>query len=170
MITLILPYPISANRYWRPVNIGKHITIVPTKEAKEYKVDVAWRVRAAGIRRPITGRVAVEIDLYPNRPKDYIKRQREHGAEWDNDVRCIDLGNCEKVLSDALKDIAFEDDKWLWDIHLKRMEPDEHEARVVVRIAPIQIVRPQDGLLGFDETTLLPKKPGGCLALDDVPF
>ena len=37
MIVLTLPYPISANRYWRPVNLGKHISIVPTKEAKQYR-------------------------------------------------------------------------------------------------------------------------------------
>ncbi len=30
MIVLKLPYPISSNKYWRPVRIGNHITIVPT--------------------------------------------------------------------------------------------------------------------------------------------
>lgn len=33
MIKLTLPYPISANKYWRPVHVGNHITIVPTKDA-----------------------------------------------------------------------------------------------------------------------------------------
>ena len=48
MIVLTLPYPISSNRYWRPVNLGKHISIVPTKEAKQYREQVGWIARGAG--------------------------------------------------------------------------------------------------------------------------
>jgi len=47
MITLKLPYPISSNKYWRPVRIGNHITIVPTKDAKDYKNLVGWTAKAA---------------------------------------------------------------------------------------------------------------------------
>lgn len=152
MIVLALPYPISANRYWAtriisPKGGGRPMAMTyVTPEAKAYKDDVAWRVKAAGILKPIEGRVAVEIRLYPNRPLDYKTRQRKFGIHWDDSVQCIDLGNCEKVLSDALKDLVFGDDKWLWDIHLKRQEPDEHGARVVVIIKPIVLERPQAGL------------------------
>ena len=93
MITLTLPYPLSANKYWRPVHIGNHITIVPTKDAKEYKTEVQWRARAAGVRTPIIGRVAIDVKLYPGRPLDYKKRMRDFGAAWDDSVRCIDLDN-----------------------------------------------------------------------------
>lgn len=145
-VTLTLPYPVSANRYWRPVNLGKHISIVPTKEAKAYRATVAWMAKAAGIRKPIEGRVAVEIDLYPHRPLDYAKRMRTLGACWDDTVQCIDLGNCEKVLGDALKNVVFNDDKWLWDIHLRRKEPDG-EARVVVTIRAFATETPQGSLI-----------------------
>lgn len=143
MITLALPYPLSANRYWRPVPIGKHITIVPTKEAKAYRLDVAWRAKAAGIKTPIMGRVAVDVRLYPNRPLDFKKRQREHGAAWDDTVMCIDLDNANKVLLDAFKGVVIEDDKWVRRLTSERMEPDEHGARVVVTIAPIAVEQPQ---------------------------
>ena len=33
-ITLTLPYPLSANRYWRQVIIKGHAISVPTKESK----------------------------------------------------------------------------------------------------------------------------------------
>jgi crossover junction endodeoxyribonuclease RusA len=147
MTTLTLPYPISANRYWRPVNLGKHISIVPTKEAKDYKADVAWRAKAAGINAPLTGRVELHIRLYPNRPLDYKGRQRKHGSAWDDTVQCIDLGNCEKVLSDALNGIAWVDDKQHRRIVLERMEPDEHGARVLLTIKPIAVEQPQVDLL-----------------------
>ncbi len=147
-ITLTLPYPLSANRYWRPVPIGKHITIVPTKEAKAYKTAVGWAARAAGVRAPIEGRVAFHVKLYPSRPLDWQKRQRQHGAAWDDTVRCIDLDNANKVLLDALKGVAIVDDAWVRRIVAERMEPDGGEARVVVTITAIATEQPQVELLG----------------------
>lgn len=140
MISIELPYPVSANRYWASRIITPRGQTRPmamtyvTPEAKAYKEQVAWRVKAAG-HKPIVGRVAVEVQLYPHRPLDYRSRMKKLGDAWDDTVQCMDLGNCEKVLSDALKDVLFGDDKWLHDIHLRRMEPDG-EARVVVIVRP----------------------------------
>lgn len=146
-IVLTLPYPISSNRYWRPVRIGQHITIVPTKEAKEYRGEVARIAVASGIRDPLAGRIAMHLQLYPQRPQDWAKRARLAPLTWDDDVRCIDLGNAEKVLSDALNGIAWADDKQHRRILLERMEPDG-EARVVVTITPLaQPMSPQASLL-----------------------
>jgi crossover junction endodeoxyribonuclease RusA len=136
VIDLVLPYPLSANRYWRPVKVGKHITIVPTKEAKAYRADVAARCPRHSM---VTGRVAIFVWLYPNRPQDWQKRQRLHGAAWDDTVLCIDLDNANKVLLDALKGVAIEDDRWVRRIVAERMEPDEHGARVAVRIKPLPV-------------------------------
>jgi crossover junction endodeoxyribonuclease RusA len=147
VITLILPYPVSANAYWRPVHIGKHITIVPTKEAKEYRAMVAAIAAGVGIVRPITGRVALAIDLYPHRPLDFLARQRKLGAAWDDSVQCIDLDNANKVLLDSLKGVAFEDDSWVRMLQSRRMEPDAEGKRVVIRIAQIQVEEPQRALL-----------------------
>ena len=49
-------------------------------------------------------------------------------------MQCLDLDNCRKVLYDALKGVAFEDDKWVHADGGQRMEPDENGARVVVTI------------------------------------
>lgn len=152
--TLTLPYPISANRYWASRVISpkaggrpQAMTYV-TPDARAYKDRVAWMVKAAGLRKPIEGRVAVQIRLYPHRPLDWERRQRKLGAAWDDTVQCIDLGNAEKVLSDALKGVAFGDDRWIRDIHLQRMEPDGGDARVVVTIRPLATEQPQVDLLG----------------------
>jgi crossover junction endodeoxyribonuclease RusA len=132
-ITLTLPYPISANRYWRAVIINKHAMMVPTKEAKDYKATVGWMARAAGIRKPIMGRVAVSYVLYPQRPQDFAKRMRLDPLGWDDTVQCLDLDNAQKVLFDALKGVVIEDDKWVRRIVADRAEPDG-EARMVVTI------------------------------------
>jgi crossover junction endodeoxyribonuclease RusA len=146
-ITLTLPYPLSANRYWRPVKLGAHISIVPTKEAKAFRADIVARCRDQGVRTPIAGRVHVDVKLYPARPLDWQKRMRLNGAAWDDTVRCIDIDNANKVLLDALKDVAIDDDKWVRRLTSERMEPDG-EARVVVTITAIAIVQPQASLLG----------------------
>lgn len=135
--TLVLPYPVSANVYWRTRVAGKLAMVYVSNEAKVYKRQVLALAHAAGIRAPIKGRVQLEIWLYPNRPLDWQKRQRQHGAAWDDTVRCIDLDNANKVLLDALKDAAFEDDSWVRRIASQRMAPDEKGARVVVRVTSL---------------------------------
>lgn len=152
-IALTLPYPISANRYWATRVIpGKGprkamaLTYV-TPEAKAYKAEVEALCVAAGIRRPMFGRVAIAVQLFPHRPLDWKTRQRKLGAAWDDGVQCLDIDNANKVLLDALKDVAIEDDKWVRRLTSERMEPDG-EARVVVTITAMPVVRPQADLLG----------------------
>jgi crossover junction endodeoxyribonuclease RusA len=148
-IKLVLPYPISANRYWRtfmPKGFKAPVTTL-SQEAKSYKSQVQWMCKAAGIKSPISGRVHIDIKLYPHRPQDYAKRMQKLGARWDDDVKCIDLDNANKVLFDAIKGIAIEDDKWVRRLTSERMEPDDKEARVVMTITAIEIEEPQGSLL-----------------------
>lgn len=148
MIELVLPYPPSANRYWRTAVISGRAQTYPSKDAKQFKINVGKAAFAAGLRQPIAGRVSIEIRLYPKRPLDWARRVRKAPQTWDDDVQCIDLGNCEKVLSDALNGIAWHDDKQHRRILLERMEPDG-EARVVVRIEQLALpASPQGDLIG----------------------
>lgn len=146
MIIITLPYPPSVNRYRTIHTIPGHgARIGISKEGKQYKADVAWLAKKHGISSPLAGRVSVEIDLYPKRPQDWQKRAQRDPMGWDDDVQCIDLDNGQKVILDALKEVAFADDKWVHEIHARRMEPDG-EARVIVRIEPIVRVAKQTDL------------------------
>lgn len=149
-IRLLLPYPVSANRYWASRVVKVHGKSMPityvTAEAKAYKSQVGWMAKAAGIRTPMAGRVHVEIYLYPKRPLDYAKRMKKNPDGWDDDVQCIDLDNARKVLYDALKGIAFDDDKWIFSDGGARMEPDG-EARVEVVIRKIERSSQQGSLI-----------------------
>jgi crossover junction endodeoxyribonuclease RusA len=147
-IKLVLPYPPSANRYWRSfVPRGHQRAIVTVSdEAKSYKKQVGWMCKAAGIKQPITGRVEIDIQLYPKRPQDWAKRSAKNPNSWDDDVQCLDLDNVNKVLFDAIKGIAIDDDKWIRRLTSERMEPDG-EARVVVTIRALQVTGPQASLL-----------------------
>lgn len=146
MIRLVLPYPISANVYWRSYASGGRAIVTVSKEAQEYRSQVNLLCWQAGIREPIIGRVSISIRLYPQRPLDWAKRARKDPAGWDDGVRCIDLDNANKVLLDSLKGVAIEDDKWVRRISSERMEPDG-DARVVVTIEQIVAAVVQPDLL-----------------------
>lgn len=136
-IRLILPYPVSANRYWRTRAVkGVAMTYV-SSEAKAYKSQVAIVAKLAGIIQPMQGRVAVSYILYPKRPLDWVKRATKQPNDWDDTVACLDLDNAQKVLLDSLKGVVFEDDKWVRQIDAIRAEPDG-EARIVVMVRKIQ--------------------------------
>lgn len=120
-ITLTLPFPPSANRYWRR---GRNGSIYVSKEAKEYKEAVKFSVREqlpahSSIEIPVfSGPVIVSIDAYM--PQDNR-----------------DLGNTEKVLSDALQGILFEDDIQIHELHIYRYEarpPKRANARAIVTV------------------------------------
>lgn len=146
MTILTLPYPPSANRAWR-TRVAKGIAMTyQSPEAKEFKAKVHAIVRAAGINKPLLGRVKLELWLFPNRPKDWQARQRKFGPQWDDGVQSLDLDNVNKVLLDSLKNLVFEDDKSVFQLLAQRMEPDERGARVVVRVSAIPAAQPQGAL------------------------
>lgn len=157
-LTLVLPYPISANRYWSSRTVTSHAgraftSTYVTPEAKAYKAEVQKLARQAGVCTPIAGRVKVEFTLFPNRPQDWQKRMRKNGAAWDDSVQCLDLDNAQKVVLDSLKDVVFEDDAWVREIHARRAEPDEHGARLVAVITPLHTYKPQTALFGLEVST-----------------
>ena len=131
-VTLVLPYPISANRYWK--NYGKRMVV--SKDAMKYKQTVRQIALAAGIRSLISGRVAVTYTLYPHRPNDWEKRMKKDPNHWDDNVRCIDLDNAQKIMFDALQGTVFSNDKNIRVIHACRGIPDAKGARVEIIIRP----------------------------------
>jgi len=109
-ISLTLPYPPSTNRYWRTNKKG-HVYVSP--EAKRYKTEVGWLVRAAGVD-PLEGDIFITARVY--RPQ-----------------RSGDLSNRQKVLEDALQGYAYEDDKQIAGYYFTRHE-DKRNPRVEIEI------------------------------------
>lgn len=116
---LVLPYPVSANRYWRsfvPKGWDRAVVAV-TKEAKAYKEECGWRARAAGAK-PVSGCVEMRLRLVPA-----------------NKV-CMDLDNALKVTIDALKGIVYADDAQVYKIVAERVDADPTGARLEVEVVP----------------------------------
>lgn len=139
MIELTLPYPVSANRYWRHYYPKGHSHPVTTlsNEARIYRQDVRAIAREAGMTQPIVGRVKFEYALSPKRPKDAVGRMKRDPACWDDSVQCMDLDNAQKVLIDALEGIVYPDDKMIWKIVGERVEPEDDKGKVYVRISSV---------------------------------
>jgi crossover junction endodeoxyribonuclease RusA len=109
--TLILPFPPSANRYWRSVP-GRGVLL--SAEARRYKEDAGMVALAAGVR-PVDGPVALTVTLY---------RPAKRG----------DLDNRIKVLLDALGGgIAYRDDSQVVELHAYRRD-DAANPRVEVQV------------------------------------
>ncbi|RKG97010.1 RusA family crossover junction endodeoxyribonuclease, partial [Corallococcus sp. CA047B] len=98
-VHLVLPYPPSANTYWRA---AKGRGLVPSREALAYKAAVA-RVAALAQVKPLAGPVRLTLTVY--RPR-----------------RTGDLDNTLKVLNDALNGLAWLDDEQVVSIHAERAD------------------------------------------------
>ncbi len=112
----VLPYPISANRYWRNFR-GRAVV---SSEAREYKALASALATTVGVQ-PVAGKVALALTLHPRKPK------RKSSA----DVRCMDLDNALMVAIDALNGVAFVDDSQVVDLRITRGEPVDLGALVV---------------------------------------
>ena len=151
-IEIVLPYPISANRYWRSI-VPKGWTravVHVSAEAEEYKQQVLYLAEQAGLTQPLAGRNVVLLQLYPTRPADWAKRAAEDPFGWDDDVQSLDADNAVKVLVDSLKGTVIVNDsrRYVRKLTIEHMEPDAHGPRCVVQVTPIpRPVHPQGQLL-----------------------
>ena len=93
MIRLVLPYPVSANRYWRVFG-GR---VVHSAEARSYRNVV--QIKARGVT-PLEGPVSVHVALCPGMTAKGVASKTR-----------LDLDNCLKVALDALQGVAFSNDK-----------------------------------------------------------
>lgn len=148
---LVLPYPISANRYWISFYApkAKRVFTGVTKEASAFKEECGWRAKAAGVRAPMEGTIELRIALIPK-----------------NRV-CMDLDNALKVTIDALKGIVYADDSQVYRIVAERKAPDQHGARLEIEIIELTIPAQQPELF---VTPRAPKVTKPRLEHGDVPF
>jgi len=108
MKTITLPYPVSANRYWRKTNTGR--TYI-SSDAIAYRAIVASVCKKDGIIKSAS-KVLLKVTLHPRLTK----------KGYSNAV-VIDLDNALKVTLDALQGHAYKDDKQVCQIYLEYGEP-----------------------------------------------
>lgn len=112
MMRLRLPYPVSANVYWRHITTGRRVMVIVSDKAKAFRRDVDIACRAARISEPFIGPVSVDVTLHP--------RLRKRGGASN---MVMDLDNALKVLFDALQGHAF-----IRDSQVRRLHAEYGEA------------------------------------------
>jgi crossover junction endodeoxyribonuclease RusA len=112
MIEMTLPYPPSANRYWRHWNNR----VVMSAEARAYKNLVSLLAKAQNVDL-VDGTVCVELEIY---------RPRQAG----------DIDNSIKILLDALNKVAYSDDSQIVRLVADQLD-DKENPRVEVRVTPM---------------------------------
>ncbi len=116
MIRLTLRYPPSVNRYWRNIVVGGFARTLLSKEARDFKKHVASYCVICKVKR-LSGPLTMTVDLY---------RPRKIG----------DIDAPIKGLMDALQDFAYDDDKQI-EVLLVRRFDDKANPRVEVVIAQV---------------------------------
>jgi Holliday junction resolvase RusA-like endonuclease len=94
MLRLELPYPPSANHYYR--HIG-HVTLI-SRRGRAYRAAVVAMLQALGIR-PLSGPLDVRLELYPpdRRRRDCDNAQKpvldalQHGGAYHDDSQIVHL-------------------------------------------------------------------------------
>lgn len=112
MMTLTLPYPPTVNHMYRRAR--GHLALTPEALAFRHAVRMIAMMQDV---RPITGPVAVFIDVY---------RPRRRG----------DLDNVLKAVLDALNGIAYRDDEQVEQINANRYE-DKRAPRIEVSVVAL---------------------------------
>lgn len=110
-IKLTLPYPPSANRYWRSIVIGGSVRVLVSSEAREYKRRCA-AIAAVACPSPLEGPLGMSLAVF--RP-----------------MRRGDLSNRIKVIEDAMQGVVFHDDNQVIRIDAQRHD-DKTNPRVEV--------------------------------------
>jgi crossover junction endodeoxyribonuclease RusA len=108
LIEIQLPYPVSANVYWRTF---RGITVVSPR-AIEYRKSVKALCYVAGIQ-PLDGDIALFLELCAKKPKKQTGKR----------PRCMDLSNAIKVAEDAMQGACFWNDSQVRKLCLEFGEP-----------------------------------------------
>jgi len=116
---MMLPYPISTNRYWRTFR-GR---TVRSAEANAYKEEVN-AIASECLSECLQGCVAVRLVLHPRQPKDWAKRLKKDPRAVLSVAR-VDLDNAQKVVLDALQGLAFTNDRNVTDLSIRLGPPVE---------------------------------------------
>lgn len=127
---LVLPYPVTANLYWRSTayidkqtKLPRAVTY-PSGEAKAYKEQVGWLAKVAGYKEPSKRPVSLKIVLCP----------RLLNKNGDRTGVVMDLSNAWKVAEDALQGIVYVNDRQVKKLALE-YGPGSDKGALIVEVA-----------------------------------
>ncbi|WP_432785038.1 Crossover junction endodeoxyribonuclease RusA [Oligella sp. MSHR50489EDL] len=117
---LNLPYPVSANRYWRTAVVNGRVRTYRSKDANDYRKVVAWIAKENGLKAH-DGDFKIALELH----------QRLTKAKTASRV-CLDIDNAIKVALDALQGFLYKNDNQVIEIHAKYGKPKDRGGLTII--------------------------------------
>lgn len=113
--------------------VGNFVKTYTPKETINYEQWVKACYLSAGGRHYGSQAMKIEVHIYYKIPKAYSKKKTQQALDGTivPTVR-PDLDNCSKTILDALNNIAYDDDKQVVELNIKKLYA--HEPKVVVKI------------------------------------
>lgn len=108
---LNLPYPVSANRYWRTAVIKGKACTFRSAEANDYRAVVQWICKENGVKAH-DGDFKIALELH----------QRLTKAKTASKV-CLDIDNAIKVALDALEGVLYHNDNQVKKLSVSYGQP-----------------------------------------------
>ena len=119
-IKLTLPYPVSANLYWRTAVVGGKVRTYRSKDANEYRHAVQWFGKEERVK-PHDGDCSIELIVHPRMTVNN-KASRI----------VIDIDNAIKVTLDALEGVLYHNDNQVKELSASYGEPVTGGALTVI--------------------------------------
>lgn len=119
-IELKLPYPVSANRYWRTAVVNGRARTYRSKDANDYRCAAQWIAKEKRVK-PHDGDYKIILRVHP----------RLTVSKTASKV-CVDLDNALKVALDALQGVLYHDDKQVKELSVSYGQPITGGALTVI--------------------------------------
>ncbi len=117
----------------KQTQFGKRICWDPSKQVKQ---QIQWQIRPHAPKEPIKGPVHVYVTFYlpiPNGTSSLKRNQMVNGTCFP--VKRPDLDNMAYLVTNAMKEIVYEDDSQIVDLSLSKRFGEE--PKFVVKVVPI---------------------------------
>ncbi|KGF22516.1 MULTISPECIES: RusA family crossover junction endodeoxyribonuclease [Oligella] len=110
-IELTLPYPVSANRYWRTAVVNGRVRTYRSKDANDYRHAAQWIAKEKRVK-PHDGDYKIILRVHP----------RLTASKTASKV-CVDLDNALKVALDALEGVLYHNDNQVKKLSVSYGQP-----------------------------------------------
>lgn len=124
-----LPYPVSVNDLYRPINRGNYAQIILSSEGRRYKQEISTRLLDAGIAGPLRDYIEYHetIDVYV-----YAYKPNWKTLKGTPNRNAGDLSNLRKILEDVIFNMIGIDDCCIFGIIDRKLNGPEPRVDVVI--------------------------------------
>lgn len=121
---------------WVPSRVCRTHTYNPRAKEKTQTIkELIWRMPI--LQRPIKGYVVLELEFIFKPPKSASKRKKQQMLDLEIYPTQKDCTNMQKFIEDCLKNVAFEDDRYVVDVRSRKRYGQVKEGKILINVYSI---------------------------------